>query len=51
MKSTEEIREKLEDALTVLGGFWKTDEESQQFALELSLCCIKAILKMLEDAK
>lgn len=48
MINEDEIREQIEDALIVFGGFWEADEEQQMKAVETATRCMRALLQMIE---
>ena len=48
MKSENEVRENIEEALLVFGDFWKADEESQMKAMETAMRCMQVFLQLID---
>ena len=46
--TNEELRERIENAMLVLGDFWEADDDDQQAALDTAVKCMGALLKMME---
>jgi hypothetical protein len=47
----QELVEKIEKAMRVLGDFWKASEEEQRFALDISIACMRYILRTMEGSR
>lgn len=47
----QELVEKIEKSMRVLGDFWKASEEEQRFALDISIACMWYILRTMEGSR